>query len=108
MTRSTHHPSYQLFLERLRAARKAAGTTQEVLAERLGNHQVFVSKLERGERRMDIIDLHEYCAAAGIDFGKFVLELERGLKRSSHKTDDGKLAVHKPVRKRAGRTARKT
>ncbi len=48
-------------------ARKSAGITQVGLAERLGRPQSFVSKYERGERRLDVIELCEVCHALGID-----------------------------------------
>ncbi|WP_292046064.1 MULTISPECIES: helix-turn-helix domain-containing protein [unclassified Brevundimonas] len=43
------------------STRKAAGVTQVELAERLGKPQSFVSKVERGERRLDVI---EFCQVA--------------------------------------------
>ena len=100
MTRSTHHPHYRVFLDLLRDARKAAGVTQVVLAERLGNRQVFVSKLENGDRRMDVVDLLEYCRAAGIDFCRFVRELKVAVDQLP-RPRDRKLAVRtrRPPRK---------
>lgn len=101
VARSTHHPAYRVFLDTLREARKATGVTQVELADRLGNRQVFVSKLERGERRMDIVDLHEYCTAAGIDFDGFMADLRSrwaALPRSEREL--GKLAVQRPRKQR--------
>ncbi|HMD75760.1 MAG TPA: helix-turn-helix transcriptional regulator [Terracidiphilus sp.] len=48
-------------------ARKSAGLTQVGLADRLGRPQSFVSKYERGERRLDVIEFCEVCHALGID-----------------------------------------
>jgi transcriptional regulator with XRE-family HTH domain len=93
MTRSTHYPRYQLFLDALGKARRDAGVTQTELADRVGNRQVFISKLERGDRRMDVVDLFEYCEAAGIEFLPFV----KGLKASFEENARprlGKLAIH--------------
>lgn len=94
MTRSTHYPRYQRFLDALREARRAAGVTQTELADRIGNRQVFVSKLERGDRRMDVVDLIEYCDAAGIDAVAFFDELKSALD-ALPKPRLGKLAIHK-------------
>jgi transcriptional regulator with XRE-family HTH domain len=48
-------------------ARKSAGLTQVGLADLLGRPQSFVSKYERGERRLDVIEFCEVCRALGID-----------------------------------------
>jgi transcriptional regulator with XRE-family HTH domain len=48
-------------------ARKNAGLTQVGLAERLGRPQSFVSKYERGERKLDVIEFCEVCRALKID-----------------------------------------
>ena len=63
MAQSTHNPDYQLLLTVLKAARKRAGVSQVGLAERLGNTQTFVSKCERGERRIDAVELVEFAEA---------------------------------------------
>lgn len=46
-------------------AREEAGLSQQELADRLGRHQTFVSKCERGERRMDVIEFLEVMKAIG-------------------------------------------
>jgi len=67
MARSTHHPSYQTLLTLLRDLRERAGITQLALAESLGNTQTFISKVERGERRIDVVEFVEICDALGVD-----------------------------------------
>ncbi|WP_258522605.1 helix-turn-helix domain-containing protein [Brevundimonas vesicularis] len=47
--------------------RKAVDITQVELAERLGRPQSFVSKVERGERRLDVIEFCELAEALGHD-----------------------------------------
>jgi transcriptional regulator with XRE-family HTH domain len=48
-------------------ARKNAGLTQVGLAMRLGRPQSFVSKYERGERKLDVIEFCEVCRALETD-----------------------------------------
>lgn len=48
-------------------ARKAAGLTQAALATRLRRPQSFVSKYERRERRLDVIEFLDVAAALHID-----------------------------------------
>jgi transcriptional regulator with XRE-family HTH domain len=45
--------------------RTAAGLSQVTLAERLGRPQSFVSKVENGERRLDIVELFEFADGLG-------------------------------------------
>ena len=66
MANSTHNSDYQLLLNVLRAVRKRVGVSQVDLAERLGNTQTFVSKCERGERRLDVVELVEFAEALGV------------------------------------------
>lgn len=67
LMRSIHNDDYRLLLDLLRQVREAAGITQIDLAERLMNTQSYVSKCERGERRIDVMELVSYCDAMGID-----------------------------------------
>lgn len=66
MSQSTHNTDYQLLLSVLKAARKRMGVSQIELAARLGNTQTFVSKCERGERRVDAVELVEFSEALGV------------------------------------------
>lgn len=68
---------YALFLQHLKEARKKAGFTQEQLAEILGQTQSFISKVERGERRLDIVELRAFCIALGISFPSFVAQVDK-------------------------------
>jgi transcriptional regulator with XRE-family HTH domain len=48
-------------LARLRAARLEAGLTQVQVAQALRREQSVISKSERGERRIDPIDLADFA-----------------------------------------------
>ena len=56
--------------------RLSAKLTQVQLAERLGRPQSFVSKIESGERRLDVIELLEVAAAIGCNAGDILAELK--------------------------------
>lgn len=58
---------YAKLREQFIQARKSAGLTQVDLADRLGRPQSFVSKYERGERRLDVIEFCEVCRALGVN-----------------------------------------
>jgi transcriptional regulator with XRE-family HTH domain len=76
---SLHEASYRLLLKRIRRVRRAADITQAELAEKLGTDQSFVSKYERGERRLDVVELRTICQALGIDFVDFLSDFEKEL-----------------------------
>lgn len=57
MHRSTlHSEENKALVALLVKARKDAGLTQVELAERMGKSQQFVSRLESGERRIDLLE----------------------------------------------------
>lgn len=57
MTESIYSKEYQNVIKRLKEARIESGLKQEEVAERLGKPQSYVSKIERGERRVDIAEI---------------------------------------------------
>jgi len=67
MPRSVFTDAYAAFREALVAARKSAGVTQVELAERLGKPQQFVSKIENGDRRVDLIEFVAICRALRVE-----------------------------------------
>ena len=81
MDKSIHSAQYRVFLKVLGATRRRAGLTQIELAKRIGETQSFVSKCERGERRLDVVELREFCAAFGVPLKQFVGAVERQLSK---------------------------
>ncbi|MGH8546027.1 MAG: helix-turn-helix domain-containing protein [Gammaproteobacteria bacterium] len=67
MTKSVFSARYDLFRQELVTARIAARLTQTDLAAKLSRPQSFVSKFERGERRLDVIEFLEVAEALEID-----------------------------------------
>ena len=67
--------------ERLRVllveAREEAGLTQVELGKRLRRPQAFVSKIERGLRRVDVLEFLEIARAIGFDPVAFINNLNR-------------------------------
>ena len=57
MSNSIHSKEYQTTIRRLKEARLEVGFKQEEVAMKLGKPQSYVSKIERGERRVDIAEL---------------------------------------------------
>ena len=67
MTNSIFTDRYDRFRLSLVEARQAKDITQVELAKKLKRPQSFVSKYERGERRLDVIEFFEVARAVGID-----------------------------------------
>lgn len=63
-------------LKALVDARKADSLTQSELAEQLRKPQSFVSKYERGERRLDVVELIEIARHLKLDPHKIIDEME--------------------------------
>lgn len=76
MAQSTHHRHYKHLIAILRDARTRAGITQTDLASKFGNTQTFVSKVERGERRLDVVEFVEWCEALGLAPSRVLDELQ--------------------------------
>ena len=79
MEKSLFSAEYVIFLRLLRDARAEAGLTQAELGTRLGQTQSFVSKCERGERRIDLIEARAFCQALSVDFSALISALEEKL-----------------------------
>lgn len=77
MPSSVFTQRHQEFIQFLVETRKAAGVTQVQLAERLGRPQSFVSKVERGERRLDVIEFCQVAEALGNDPATLLKEFSK-------------------------------
>jgi len=80
MPTSVYTPAYRRLCRLLVQARKAASLTQEELAQRLDRPQSFVSKVENGERRLDVVEFVEVAEALNVDALSLVREV-RGVVR---------------------------
>ena len=78
--KSIHKAEYQTLLQMLRDMRTRAGLTQAELSETLERSQSYVSDVERGVRRMDLLQLRDYCEACGVRLSTFVKQLEAELR----------------------------
>lgn len=67
MPKSVFTDEYAALLATLVSARKAAGMTQAELSARLGRPQPFISYVERGERRVDVVEFYAIALALGHD-----------------------------------------
>lgn len=85
MQKSLISEEYRLFLAFLKKVRQDNGVTQERIAKKLKATQSFVSKVERGERRLDVVELRRWCRALGLSLTDFVNGFEDFLKKERHR-----------------------
>jgi transcriptional regulator with XRE-family HTH domain len=77
--KSVFTAEYEAFLHSLIYARTEAGMTQQEVADRLNKPQSFVSKYERRERRLDVVEFVRIAKAIGIDPCRIVREIEKSV-----------------------------
>lgn len=93
MDKTLHTAEYATLLALLRETRRAAGVTQVQLAERLRETQSQVSKLERGEVRLDVIELRTILLALKATLPSFVTLLEERLRREGGSDQHGEAGA---------------
>lgn len=72
MEKSRYTTQYDQLLSTLREARQHAGLTQAEVAKHFGTHASFVSKVEAGERRIDVVELAEFCRLYRVRLATFL------------------------------------
>lgn len=81
MPKSVFTDAYRSLIDILITARTEAGVTQAELSRRLGKPQPFISKIETGVRRIDVVEFCVIARAIGADplqlFEKFAMALPR-------------------------------
>jgi len=72
MSKSIYSKDYRNVIEKLKKARLDVGLKQEDVALKLKKPQSYISKIERGERRIDITELKELAKIYKKDITYFV------------------------------------
>ena|SRR5690349_3931550 len=81
MAKTLYSRHNKIFLKMLRNLRESRRLRQADLADLLGRSQATVSNVERGESRLDVIELREWLDALDVDFVGFVRSLDAELRR---------------------------
>lgn len=71
-SKTIYKAKYESLLARLKQARLEAGLRQEVVGEKLGKYSSYVSKIEHGDRRIDVIELIDMANLYKKDLNFFV------------------------------------
>lgn len=74
---SLHSESYSALVDMLVQRRKAAGLSQQDVADALRWPQSFIAKIEKRERRIDAVELVRLASAIGFEPAKVIRELQK-------------------------------
>ena len=72
MSKSIYSKDYRNVIEKLKKARLDAALKQSEVAQKLKKPQSYISKIERGERRIDIAELKELAKIYKKDITYFI------------------------------------
>lgn len=61
MVETIYSKEHKLVVKKLKEARREAGFDQRAVAEKLGKTQSYVSKIESGQRRIDLVQLNRFA-----------------------------------------------
>ena len=76
MEKSVYRDENLVLLRLLKQCRVEAGLTQVQFAQALERPQSFASDIERGLRRLDLVQLRDICIALNIGLVEFVQRFE--------------------------------
>jgi transcriptional regulator with XRE-family HTH domain len=79
MTKAIYRREHEIFLQVLKRMRVESGMTQAQCSAALGRPQSFMSDVERGVRRLDIVQLRDLCLVLKTDLSIFSRMYERAL-----------------------------
>lgn len=82
MSKKTNKKEYTALTKTLYSLRIGAGLKQMDLANILEVPQSYVSKIETGERRLDLIELKTVVQAMGANLTEFIIEFEKNINDS--------------------------
>ena len=71
MKKSIHTKEYAYFVERLCTARKESGLTQVQVAKKLKRPQSYISTIESGQQRVDVVELQKFAKMYGQEINYF-------------------------------------
>jgi transcriptional regulator with XRE-family HTH domain len=72
MDKTIYTKDHKFIIEQLKKARIEAGFDQEKAAELLRKTQSYISKIEAGQRRIDIVQLKEFAKIYKKELGYFI------------------------------------
>lgn len=72
MNKSIYSKNHRYLVKQLKKAREEAGLKQREVAQLLGKTQSYISKIESGQRRIDIVQLKKIAKIYKKDINYFI------------------------------------
>ncbi len=72
MSKSVRSDDYRQVIKRLKEARLEIGLSQQDVADKLDKPQSFISKIESGERRLDVAEIKRFANIYKKDVSFFI------------------------------------
>ncbi|HEY4523438.1 MAG TPA: helix-turn-helix transcriptional regulator [Candidatus Paceibacterota bacterium] len=72
MNKSVYSKDYKNIIKRLKKARIEVGLSQQEVADKLGKPQSYISKIESGERRLDVAEMKKFATIYKKDVSFFI------------------------------------
>lgn len=85
MDKTLYSQRQEILRQRLVALRQAAGMNQRQLAKSLNRERGLVSRLEVGQRRVDLAEFYAICEALGVDPAREASRLMQEFKKMEQK-----------------------
>ena len=82
MNKSLNSKEYKSLIKTLYSLRVGAGLRQVDLANKIGEPQSFISKIEQGERRLDVVELRKIVLAMDVSLAEFIDLFEKNINES--------------------------
>lgn len=80
MPKTIYRREYDVLLSLIKKHRKESRLTQVACSKALGRPQSFMSDVETGSRRLDIVQLRDLCKVLGVELTNLIEEFENSLK----------------------------
>lgn len=94
--KSIGNPDYQIFVGLLRDLRLRVELSQERLAKALGTDQTYVSDIELGKRRQDVLQIQAWAEVCGkVSLSVLMAEFEERLSDPKYKREVRKMDLRK-------------
>lgn len=61
MSKAIYSDEHEYIVRQLKKARQEAGLDQTTVAKQLGRTQSYISKVESGQRQIDIVELRQFA-----------------------------------------------